>query len=87
MCEGSTVDIVSGVADPSYTYQWYKDSLPVSGATTSVYTASAEGDYYVIVTYNGCTIQSNTLTLQTTGIVVNSNNPDTDIILPGKLKQ
>ena len=86
LCEGSTVDIVSSVANSSYTYQWYKDNLLVSGATASVYTASQEGDYYVIVTYSGCTIQSNMLTLQTTGIVINSTNPDTDIILPGQTK-
>ncbi|CAN1493247.1 Gliding motility-associated, C-terminal domain [Flavobacteriaceae bacterium] len=34
--------------------QWYKDGLPIAGATANVYTATDSGSYRVIRTQNGC---------------------------------
>ncbi|AWI08751.1 pectinesterase family protein [Ereboglobus luteus] len=57
------------------TYQWYKDSAPISGATGDTYalTSATEldsGSYYVVVTSNQGSTTSDTVT-----VTVNSNTP------------
>lgn len=60
----STPTIIQTVNDLSvgggYTsYQWYLDGSIIPGATGSTYTASANGDYTVVVSgANGCTVSS-----------------------------
>lgn len=55
------------VADqPNATYQWYNctTSSPIAGATSQTYTATANGDYYVTVSYgSGCSETSNCVTV------------------------
>lgn len=46
ICEGETTDLS---ATASGTYQWFLDSVAISGANAQTYTASEEGDYYVVV--------------------------------------
>ena len=49
--------------------QWYNQNGIVNGATTQDYTPLVEGDYYVIVTQNGCSsAPSNTINITFTGI-------------------
>lgn len=50
---------------PAFTsYQWHDANGPIAGATSQSYTATADGNYYVVVTDgNGCTNQSNTIQL------------------------
>lgn len=61
----STLTVTSSVAG---TYQWYKNNVIITGATSSTYQLTgpanaASATYYVIVTYpGGCTIRSNELT-------------------------
>jgi large repetitive protein len=46
------------------TYKWYKNSTLITGATSSAYTATQSGSYYVVVTdANNCSGQSNTLVI------------------------
>jgi large repetitive protein len=40
------------------TYQWKKNGVDISGATSATYSASTAGDYTVVVTKNGCTYTS-----------------------------
>jgi hypothetical protein len=44
------------------TYQWYKDGVAISGATTATYTSVEPGTYQVEVSAGGCTAKSNTIT-------------------------
>ena len=55
LCPGQSVTLnaVSG----SYLYQWFNDTIPVNGATSSTYTVAAAGLYSVQI-YNGCYAQS-----------------------------
>jgi hypothetical protein len=49
--------------------QWYKDGIFIPGATSQDYNLISIGDYYVIVTINGCSSdQSNTINVITIGI-------------------
>jgi len=49
------------------TYQWYKDSLSISGATSSSYTTSSlttandSDSYYCVVSYGGSSVNSNSV--------------------------
>ncbi len=54
ICAGRT-STLSTASLAGASYQWYKDSLPVSGAIDSIYTVDTQGFYNVLVTYsNGC---------------------------------
>jgi hypothetical protein len=64
---------VTATGDGTLSYQWYKDSTAISGATSASYTISSAsssdaGTYYVIVTNSGgsTTSSSATLTVGTT---------------------
>jgi len=49
--------------------QWYNQSGLIPGATSQDYTYTTVGNYYVIVTVNGCSSdQSNTITITSSGI-------------------
>lgn len=49
--------------------QWYNQSGAISGATTQDYTPKTSGDYYIVVSANGCTSNpSNTMNFIPTGI-------------------
>ncbi|MDP1726805.1 MAG: T9SS type A sorting domain-containing protein [Bacteroidota bacterium] len=49
--------------------QWYNQNGIISGATNQDYTATVNGDYYVIVTLNGCSsLPSNTILVTKVGI-------------------
>jgi hypothetical protein len=49
--------------------QWYFNGTAIPGATGQTYEATQSGDYYVIVTLNGCpSAQSNTITIVMPGI-------------------
>lgn len=58
-------------ATPGFvSYQWYNAAGEIIGATDSIYTTSAPGDYYVVVTdTNGCTSQSDVLPVSVDEIV------------------
>ncbi|PZO34700.1 MAG: hypothetical protein DCE86_01310 [Flavobacteriaceae bacterium] len=86
LCEGSSVTLSSSVANSAYTYQWFKNDLPIPGATTYNHTADSEGNYYLIISQSGCTRQSNTITLTIGQISIASTSPATDILLPGETK-
>ncbi len=53
------------------TYQWLNcpGMTPINGATNQLYTATANGDYAVIVTINGCSDTSNCYTVNGVGIL------------------
>jgi hypothetical protein len=55
-CQGEQV-ILDAPEGTGYMYQWYLGEEKLS-ATGSSYTASLSGNYYVIVTSNGCPVQS-----------------------------
>ncbi len=66
VCDGQTVPLNANLGD---SYQWFRDGMLISGATTQNYTASVSGDYTVIVTNaGGCSGVSDPTT-----ITVNSN--------------
>ncbi|WP_129751573.1 gliding motility-associated C-terminal domain-containing protein [Flavobacterium beibuense] len=86
ICSGSSTVLSSSLTAPTYSFQWYKDGVAIPGATSSTYSANAEGDYYITVGNGTCNMQSNTLTITTAVVNINSSTPTLDLILPGQTK-
>lgn len=65
-----TITLSQGVLSSSANSgnQWYKNGVAIPGATAQTYTPTADGDYHVVVTVNGCEGTSNILKYQGTSI-------------------
>jgi hypothetical protein len=66
ICEGSKVTLTASTGT-GYNYQWLKNGVNISGATSSTYAAGETGRYAVLVSSNGCnaTSTSDSLTVTT----------------------
>lgn len=59
VCFGSTVSLSTDPIPSGYTWQWYKDGVPISGATTNSYTATMTGIYQLQkISSTGCFVLS-----------------------------
>jgi hypothetical protein len=57
LCTGGSVTFTTNTG--TYNYQWYKNGLPVAGATTVNYTATTPGIYKVVISNSaGCSVTS-----------------------------
>ena len=56
-CVGDSI-LLSSNTDPSFTYQWNKNGIPVSGATTSSFYPTQSGSYTVTIYQNNCPVTS-----------------------------
>jgi large repetitive protein len=66
-CGGTSMIITANPNNPVSTYQWRKDGVDISGATSATYAATLAGAYSVRVTQATCTpITSSSTTLSTT---------------------
>lgn len=61
-CTGGSV-LLSATNNPGYSYQWKRNGSNVSGGSTSSYTADLGGSYTVAVTYQGCSVISDPVTV------------------------
>ncbi|OCX52273.1 hypothetical protein BEL04_12410 [Mucilaginibacter sp. PPCGB 2223] len=57
--------VLSASTGTGYTYQWMKDGVNISGATTSTYTATQSGSYTASVTVSGIKQISNAIAVTT----------------------
>ena len=77
----TSANVISANASGA-TYQWVdcnNANSAIAGETNQSYTASANGDYAVIVTENGCVDTSNCVNINTTGI--EASNAQTSITI------
>ncbi len=51
---------------PSGSFQWFKDGVAISGATSSNYNVSQRGSYYVKITTSSCVINSKSVFVENT---------------------
>ena len=64
----TTVSMGVAASGSGLSYQWYKDTVAISGATGATYSITGaattdSGTYYVIVTNSAGSVQSNSVTL------------------------
>ena len=57
-CAGNSV-LLSCNTDPSFSYQWNRNGIPVSGATSSSFYPTQSGSYTVTIYQNNCPVTSN----------------------------
>ena len=75
---GNSITANTGPAN----YQWIdcnNGNSIIVGAISQVYTSTANGNYAVIISQNGCSDTSACVTITTTGIVLKRNNEDIEI--------
>ncbi|MBA4852992.1 PKD domain-containing protein [Emticicia sp. BO119] len=62
LCHGSSTITANVFPAATDTYQWYKNSVAITGATNSTYEATSLGTYFVRVTgQNNCIVQSDAI--------------------------
>lgn len=61
-CQGGNVSLAASTAS-GYTYQWQKNSVNISSAINSTYSATTSGSYAVLVTKSGCSSVSSPITV------------------------
>ncbi|KAK6025929.1 PKD domain protein [Ostertagia ostertagi] len=52
-CEGGAVSLHASIAT-GFSYQWYRNTAVINGATNAVYIATASGDYSVVISDPNC---------------------------------
>lgn len=78
-CQGGNV-VLTAAPVTGATYQWLNSGVPVNGATTTSYTASASGSFNILVTTAACASTSNTIDVLVNPIptaVVTAQGPTT----------
>ena len=71
---------LSTPSDPSYTYQWYRNNVPLTNGSVPTYNTGTHGTYKVVVSLNGvCPVTSND------AVVSVINNPTPVITASGPL--
>lgn len=91
VCNGGSVTLNATPADPAvYDYQWYyrpsngNTYSLISGAGSASYTATAVGDYYVVVTQKtgNCSVSSSSVSITTGGTATlrNANGTTADVV-------
>jgi hypothetical protein len=77
LCAPISVTLNSGVTGGGKTFEWQKNSTPISGSTGSTYEAKTAGTYKVIVSASGCSSINGTATV--TSSVPSATNDTTCI--------
>lgn len=57
LCQGGNVVLMANTGS-GYSYQWFRDNVAISGATSSNYTATLAGSYTVTITKSPCSATS-----------------------------
>lgn len=63
ICQGGSVSLLAN-SGTGYTYQWYRNSTAITGATAMTYAATTTGGYSVKVTSGGCSATSSNTPVQ-----------------------
>ncbi len=91
LCNGDTETLTINLTDPTWSYQWYKDSVLISGANTETYVVDAnnagfEGDYQVEISGPDiCTEKSEAVTITNAdNFTVTRNNGANVVVLPSQ---
>ncbi len=63
ICEGSNAVLTGSLSGPSYTFQWYNGSDPISGANSNTYTTTTAGNFKLTADNGVCIAESNTIVL------------------------
>ncbi len=83
ICSGGSTEL-QAIQNSSWRYQWLKNDLSITGANSSLYTATEPGDYRCRIDNFNCTVTGNTLTItEASGFTVNIQSAAYQLLLPG----
>jgi hypothetical protein len=80
-CVGDSILLSSNI-DPSFTYQWNKNGIPVSGATSSSFYPTQSGSYTVTIYQNNCPVTSAGISVTMNSLPLVPNITSTGTIVP-----
>ena len=76
-CEGETINTVFRVANDVTDIQWHRNNTPLNGAVNRTYTPAVSGQYFAVVSQNGCRDTTNRFNFNIRPVpVVALNNTD-----------
>ncbi|WP_347373899.1 T9SS type B sorting domain-containing protein [Aequorivita sp. Q41] len=79
-CLGSPVILDSGVTDPPFNIQWFRNTVPIPGANGSTYAVTTNGIYTVEAVDGLCRVESNPVVITfRPQPVANPNGEDLDL--------
>ena len=61
--QSAPVQITSSPSVTGFTYQWFRDSVLITGATNAEFTTNLPGTYYMVINNGTCEIKSNSVVL------------------------
>ncbi len=67
ICEGDTV-LLEATSNGNYSYQWLNYGTPVVGANSFDFEVTETGDYSVLVSEQGCSLESNPVSINVTPV-------------------
>jgi hypothetical protein len=73
---GIMLRLTTSYTGTTISYQWFKGTNPISGATSTHYYATESGDYSLLVTVDNCSSQSNEISIT---YDANGNMPKADL--------
>jgi large repetitive protein len=59
-----TTNITPSISNPLYTYTWFKVGNTTGLSNNQILNTSIEGDYYLKLSFQGCFVNSNTITIK-----------------------
>lgn len=77
----TTVLLSSSITSPMYNYAWYEASSTTALGTDVTYEATEIGNYYLVISFNGCDLISNTLTVEQLDESILVTNYENDIFI------
>ena len=87
ICAGSPRTLTSSHQNASYVYQWFKNSVAITGATNATYNATQEGTYKLRITFGGCVFESNSIFLELIDLQIDWNVNASEVLIPGEQLQ
>lgn len=80
-CEGITVTLKT-IEGTGYTYQWYRNGTPISGATSATYEAGLTGNYSVSITLGPNNAVSDPVSVTVNSAPVATLTPSGSAVIP-----
>jgi gliding motility-associated-like protein len=84
ICSGIPKTLVASHQSSSYTYQWYKNNVAITGANNATYAATQEGDYKLKVNHGNCAFESNSIFLEIIDLEVELSVGAIEVLIPGE---
>lgn len=77
----ASVTLTSSVTNPIYTYQWFKENETTVLGTNTTYEATEIGNYFLTISFFGCDLNSNIISVETIDDALLTTNYEGEIYI------